>query len=85
MAMVESAVECVSEGQRTIEVPDGVGLPLEEAAVRMPLAVIAVVALNDAVRPGDSSSPDATVLAHEPPAGVRVPIGSCVGFRTDPP
>jgi hypothetical protein len=32
---------------------------------------------------GDGVDASATVRAQEPPAGMRVPVGACVGFRTD--
>ena len=80
----DSPEECESNGPRTITVPDGVGLPLEEAAIRMQLAGLNVVG-SGVAGPDDPSDPDAVVRAQEPPADESVPLGSCVGFRTNPP
>lgn len=77
----DSPGECVADGPPTIEVPEALGLPLEEAAIRMQQAGLTVVGSGTAGA-GDSTEPDAVVQAQEPPAGVSVPAGACVGFRT---
>lgn len=79
----DSPAECVADGPSTVEVPEALGLPLEEAAIRMQLAGLTVVGSGTAGA-DDSSEPDAVVQAQEPPAGVSVPAGACVGFRTEP-
>ena len=76
----DSPDECVAEGRRTIEVPDGISLPLTEAAIRMQRAGLNVVGTG--TPSGDPTGQDVVVRAQEPPAGVRVPRGTCVGFRT---
>lgn len=80
----DSPDECVAEGPRTVEAPDAVGLPLEEAAIRIQLAGLTVVG-SGVAGADDPADPDAVVQAQEPPAGARVPVGACVGFRTEPP
>ena len=73
--------ECVADGPATIDVPDTVGLRLEEAAIRMQLAGLTIVDTGVATT-ADPQATDAVVRAHEPTAGATVPAGACVGFRT---
>jgi hypothetical protein len=80
----DSPDECIADGPRTVEVPDAVGLPLEEAAIRMQVGGLTVVG-SGVAEADDPSDPEAVVQAQEPPAGVSVPVGACVGFRTGPP
>lgn len=77
----DSPEDCVADGPLTIDVPDGIGLPLTEAAIRMQRAGLNVVGTG--TPSGDPTGQDAIVRAQEPPAGTRVPRGSCIGFRTD--
>lgn len=76
----DSPEECVADGAATVEVPDAVGLTLNEAAIRMQTAGLNVV--GSGTPSGDPTDEDAVVRAQEPPAGARVPAGACVGFRT---
>jgi PASTA domain len=76
----DSPEECVADGPATIDVPDGVGLPLTEAAIRMQRAGLNVVGTG--TPSGDPTGQDAVVRAQEPPAGMRLPQGACIGFRT---
>lgn len=76
----DSPEECVADGPRTVDVPDVVALPLNEAAIRMQRAGLNVVGTG--VPDGDPTGREAVVRAQEPPAGSRVPLGACIGFRT---
>lgn len=76
----DSPEECVVDGAATVEVPDAVGLTLNEAAIRVQTAGLTVV--GSGTPSGDPTDDDAVVRAQEPPAGARVPMGACVGFRT---
>jgi PASTA domain len=77
----DSPEECVAAGPSTIDVPDAVGLPLSEALIQMQTAGLNVV--GKGTPSGDPTGGDAVVRAQEPPAGTRVPLGACVGFRTN--
>lgn len=76
----DSPDECVADGPASVEVPDGVGLPLRDATIRMQVAGLNVVGTG--TRAGDPADPHAVVRAQEPPAGSQVPEGACIGFRT---
>lgn len=76
----DSPDECEADGSATIDVPDGVGLRLAEAATRMQRAGLTVVGTG--TPSGDPTGRNAVVWSQEPPAGSRVPAGACVGFRT---
>lgn len=73
---------CAPEGASgdRVPVPDVVGLDLAAAADAVERAGLQVV--DGGVAAGDPTGPDAVVAAQEPPAGVEVPAGACVGFRT---
>lgn len=74
--------DCVPNGERALEVPDAVGMRLDQARIMMQQAGLRVVdeGASAAERPVGL---DEVVRAQEPPAGVSVPVGACVGFRTD--
>lgn len=73
---------CAPEGPGTVEVPNTVGLRLHEAVTRIQSAGLAIVdsGVAGANDPQDAS---AVVRAQAPSAGLLVPLGSCVGFRTE--
>lgn len=77
----DSPGECVADGPASIEVPNGIGRPLTEAAIRMQRAGLTVVGIG--THSGDPTGQDAKVRAQAPPPGTRVPRGACIGFRTD--
>lgn len=79
-ATPDSPDQCVSDGERSITVPDAVGRPLNEAIIAMQQAGLHVVGTG--TPEGDPSGPVAVVRAQEPPSGERVPLGACMGFRT---
>lgn len=70
----------VDAGVGSVVVPDVVGAPVSKAT-----ATLRKVGLRGLVFQLDSQAADATVVAHEPPAGSTVPRGSVVGFRTAAP
>lgn len=72
---------CVGDGDRSVDVPDVVGLTLAEAIRRLETVGLRVV--DNGTPPGDPDSENAIVTAQEPAAGASVPPGSCVGFRTE--
>ena len=72
--------QCVADGDRSITVPDAVGRPLGEAIIAMQQAGLHVVGTG--TPRGDPTGSVAVVRAQEPPAGERVPLGACIGFRT---
>lgn len=59
-----------------VAVPNLVGLTLREAEA------VAAGSVRLSVMDGDPVSKQATVIAHEPPAGSSVPAGAVVGLRT---
>lgn len=73
---------CAPEGSGTVEVPDTVGLRLEEAVARIQLAGLNIVGTGVAGS-NDPQDSTAVVRAQAPSAGLLVPLGSCVGFRTE--
>lgn len=72
---------CVRGGDRSTIVPDVVGRPLHQAIAVMREAGLHVVGTG--TPNGDPTGPRAVIRAQEPPAGERVPVGACMGFRTD--
>jgi hypothetical protein len=76
-----SADQCVASGEGVITVPDARGERLDNAIVLMQQAGLSVI--GQGVPDGDPAGDDAAVLAQEPPAGSLVPVGACIGFRTD--
>jgi len=73
--------ECVATGNQVVEVPDVVGLPLMTAIDKVRDAGLTVIGTG--TPPNDPIEETAIVRAHEPPAGIKVPLGACVGFRTN--
>lgn len=73
-------VQCVADGDPAITVPDAVGRPLGEAIIAMQQAGLRVVGTGTPA--GDPTGSEAVVRAQEPPAGERVALGACIGFRT---
>lgn len=73
---------CAPEGSGTVEVPNTVGLRLEEAVARIQLAGLNIVDTGVAGS-NDPQDSTAVVRAQAPSAGLLVPLGSCVGFRTE--
>jgi hypothetical protein len=69
---------CQVDGLNMVAVPDVVGKPLQDAMATVRAGALRVVA------DGGPADAGAVVLAQEPPRGVRVPVGACVGFRTRP-
>lgn len=78
----DSPGQCVAEGDRSITVPLAVGRPLGEAIIAMQQAGLRVVGTG--TPGGDPTGPEAVVRAQKPRAFERVPLGSCIGFRTLP-
>src|SRR5690606_25194400 len=72
--------ECVAGGEAMISVPDVIGLSLHDATTTAQQAGLNVVGAG--VPEGDPTEPSAIVRAQEPPPGVGVPLGTCIGFRT---
>ncbi len=79
----DSPEGCADDGPVEVTVPDGVGLGLHEAAIRM--QTVGLIVNGSGVPPGDPTDPGAVVRAQAPPAGEVVPLGACVGFRTGSP
>ncbi len=77
----DSPDQCVADGDRSITVPAAVGRPLSEAIIVMQQAGLHVVGTG--THEGDPTGPEAVVRAQKPRAGERVPLGACIGFRTD--
>ena len=73
-------VACQVDGLDLITVPNVVGKPLRDAIGGVRASGLQVV--DSGVIPGDSSEVSAIVVAQKPPAGIRVPAGACIGFRT---
>lgn len=78
----DSPEQCVADGDRAITVPDAVGRPLGAAIIAMQQAGLRVVGTG--TPEGDPTGSRAVVRSQEPPAGGRVPLDACVGFRTAP-
>jgi PASTA domain len=72
-----SAASSTAPASAGIRVPDVVGQPLATATALMRTAGLRGVASDH-----DPSAPGAIVVAQEPAAGLMVPEGSVVGFRT---
>lgn len=77
------ATESTEGGELTVRVPNLVGKTLEEGRRGVTKAGLRVIGTGAYER--DPQAPTAVILAQEPPAGERVPWGSCVGFRTSAP
>lgn len=73
-------ITCPDEADRTITVPDVVGMGLRAAIAAIEDAGLTV--RGDGTPLWDPSE-DATVTAQEPPAGQTVPSSACIGFRTE--
>lgn len=76
----EAVVECVDDGDRTVNVPDVTGKDLRSAIAT---AEDAGMAVRGTGTPPDDPVEGATITAQEPPAGTAVPPGACIGFRTE--
>ena len=75
--------DCVADGVTTIEVPNVKGLALSDAIAHARQAGMNVI--DSGVPSKDPIGDDAVVLVQEPPAGLSVPEGACIGFRTSWP
>ncbi len=75
--------DCVADGVTTIEVPNVKGLALSDAIARARQAGMNII--DSGVPSKDPIGDDAVVLVQEPPAGLTVPEGACIGFRTSWP
>jgi hypothetical protein len=76
-----SPSDCVASGTDSTIVPSVLGYPLGHAIDVMQRAGLNVVGYG--AHEPDPTGPTARVRAQEPGAGLRVPLGACVGFRTD--
>ena len=76
-----AAPTCVASGEAATVVPAVLGETLPDAIEIVQGAGLNVVA--NGVPEGDPTGEGARVRAQEPPAGVHVPLGACVGFRTE--
>jgi hypothetical protein len=72
---------CVTSGEAAAVVPDVIGEILPDAIDMVQGAGLNVV--DDGVPGGDRTGEAARVRAQEPHAGDHVPLGACVGFRTE--
>jgi hypothetical protein len=70
-----------ASGEAATVVPDVIGEILPDAIDIVQGAGLNVV--DDGVPEGDPTGEGARVRAQEPHAGAHVPLGACVGFRTD--
>jgi beta-lactam-binding protein with PASTA domain len=61
--------------------PDVIGKTVPDAIDVVQAAGLNVV--DDGVVEGDPTGEGARVRAQEPGGGTRVPLGACVGFRTE--
>ena len=73
-------VACQVEGQDFVSVPYLIGKRLLDAAARARASGLQLVGTG--VSGGDPAGASAKVVAQKPPGGTRVPVGSCIGFRT---
>jgi hypothetical protein len=76
-----TASKCVASGEAATVVPDVLGETLPDAIDIVQGAGLNVV--DDGVPEGDPTGEAARVRAQEPGAGDHVPVGTCVGFRTE--
>jgi hypothetical protein len=76
-----AAPTCVASGEAAAVVPDVIGEILRDAIDMVKGAGLNVV--DDGVPEGDPTGEAARVRAQEPGAGDHVPLGACVGFRTE--
>lgn len=72
-------ITCPDGADRTISVPDVVGMELRAAIAAVEDVGLTVRGTGTPL--GDPVE-DATVTAQEPPAGTTVPAGACIGLRT---
>jgi hypothetical protein len=72
--------DCVTDGPRTVTVPDVIGMRLGPAIRRIEAAGLNVAGYGTV--PNDPIGRAVRVRAAEPGPGERVPRGACVGFRT---
>jgi beta-lactam-binding protein with PASTA domain len=72
---------CVTSGEAGAVVPEVIGEILPDAIDMVQGAGLSVI--DDGVPEGDPTGEAARVRAQEPPAGDHVPLGACVGFRTE--
>ena len=71
---------CATSGSDEVAVPNVVGTKLADAIDIVTAAGLNVIDMG--VPDGDPSGANARVIAQEPPAGIKVPRGACIGFRT---
>ncbi len=71
---------CPVEGKNFVTVPYLIGKHVLDAAARARASGLQLVGTG--VSGGDPAGASAKVVAQKPPGGIRVPVGSCVGFRT---
>jgi hypothetical protein len=76
-----AASKCVASGEAATVVPDVLGETLPDAIDIVQGAGLNVV--DNGVSDGDPAGEAARVRAQEPGAGDHVPLGACVGFRTE--
>jgi PASTA domain len=76
-----AASKCVASGEAATMVPDVLGETLPDAIDIVQGAGLNV--LDDGVPEADPTGEGARVRAQEPHGGDRVPVGACVGFRTE--
>jgi len=72
---------CVTSGEAGAVVPEVIGEILPDAIDMVQGAGLSVI--DDGVPEGDPTGEAARVRTQEPPAGDHVPLGACVGFRTE--
>jgi hypothetical protein len=80
------AAACQVDGPKVVTVPYVVGRHLPDAIARARASGLQVVGngLPDGDPDGDPAGASAVVRAQKPSAGLRVPVGACIGFRTGP-
>lgn len=71
---------CPVEGQKFVTVPYLIGKHLVDAAAKARASGLQLVGTG--VSGGDPAGASAKVVAQKPPGGTRVPVGACIGFRT---
>lgn len=72
---------CVARGEAATAVPNVLGETLPDAIAIVQGAGLNVV--DGGVPEGGPTGEGARVRAQEPSAGEQVPLGACVGFRTE--
>ena len=76
-AHTASEVKCAVKGKDRVRVPDVKGKTLGQAIKAVKRRGLRVVGNG-----GGGDDLEAIVRAQEPPSAIRVPRGSCIGFRT---